>query len=126
MALEMNSHRGTGDTVEVDVKLWLTKDKDELVPDGDERAAFLYCTPGKRIPRAEAEHFAIGDSPSSATAEPDSEANDGQDPEEADVPEKSDEAAEQETEQADETDEAGEAKAQKAPANKSRSRRSQK
>lgn len=125
MALEMNSQRGTGDTVEVDAKLWLTKDKDELVPDGDIRAAFLYCTPGKRVPRDEAEQFGIFAAPKAAAPESASaEQETGEGGDVQDEAEAGDEAAGVEQE----TDDAGEAegKSQKAPPNKSRSRKAQK
>lgn len=47
------------DKVEVDRKLWLTKDRDRVVEDGDPEAAFLYATPGKRVPREEAERLGV-------------------------------------------------------------------
>lgn len=44
---------------ESDRRLWLTQDRKELVEDGDERAAVLYTTPGKRIPMSEAIKFKL-------------------------------------------------------------------
>jgi hypothetical protein len=60
--------------MKADRKLWLTDGRDELVEDGDPRAAFLYCTPGKMIDEAEArslgyksaEELGLSDDPSAA------------------------------------------------------------
>ncbi|MCI2421505.1 hypothetical protein MOQ72_29130 [Saccharopolyspora sp. K220] len=72
MALEINAQH-TGVLVEVDAKLWLTADRDRLVPDGHPDAAFLYCTPGMQVPRDEAERYGLlGGTP---TAEPEAEAD---------------------------------------------------
>lgn len=43
--------------IEVDRKLWLTAGRDRVVEDGDPAAAFLYATPGQRVPREEAERL---------------------------------------------------------------------
>lgn len=40
-------------------KLWLTEDRSELVADGDPRAAFLFCTPGKTISPADADRYGL-------------------------------------------------------------------
>ncbi|MDA2936830.1 hypothetical protein MYX75_01020 [Acidobacteria bacterium AH-259-A15] len=40
-------------------RMYLTADKSELVPEGDEKAAFLYATPGTRIPEAAAVKFGL-------------------------------------------------------------------
>jgi hypothetical protein len=60
--------------MKADRKLWLTDGRDELVEDGDPRAAFLYCTEGKMIEEAEArslgyqssEELGLADDPSAA------------------------------------------------------------
>jgi hypothetical protein len=57
VALEIN--RGGRPMVEATEKLWLTAEKDELVPDGDERAAFLFCVPGQRVSQADAERYGM-------------------------------------------------------------------
>lgn len=49
----------TGDKVTIDRRLWLTKDRDRVVEDGDPEAASLYSTPGKRVPREEAEALGV-------------------------------------------------------------------
>lgn len=56
MGIEINKP-GTGETVEVDRRLWLTADRQRVVEDGDPQAAFLYATAGARVPRAEAEEL---------------------------------------------------------------------
>lgn len=43
----------TGAHVTVDRRLYLTADMDRLVEEGHPAARFLYCTPGKRVRRAE-------------------------------------------------------------------------
>ncbi|MEV0085256.1 hypothetical protein [Saccharopolyspora sp. NPDC050642] len=72
----MNTSTGRGELVEVDAKMWRTSDGERLVPDGDPDAAFLYCTPGMQVPRAEAERYRLlGDSDDhSAEPEPDGKA----------------------------------------------------
>jgi len=42
-------------------KLWLTADRSALVNDGDERAAFLFCTPGKKISDEDAARLGVVD-----------------------------------------------------------------
>lgn len=42
-------------------KLFLTADKSELVPQGDERAAFLYAVPGDEIVPEMAKKFGLVD-----------------------------------------------------------------
>lgn len=41
-------------SVVVNERLWLTAERDRLVPDGDPDAAFLFCTAGARVARADA------------------------------------------------------------------------
>lgn len=65
----------------LDEKLWLTADRSELVPDGDERAAFLFGTPGKRVDAETAAKYglipsqepAAATEPEPPTAEPEAE-----------------------------------------------------
>lgn len=61
MGFNVSRNRGSGQMVLVEDKLWFTTDKSELVRDGDERAAFLYCTPGDQIPVEDAERLGIVD-----------------------------------------------------------------
>lgn len=65
MALETN--KGAEPMIEATEKLWLTADKNELVPDGDPRAAYLFCTPGRLVSREDAQRYgmssATGDKP---------------------------------------------------------------
>lgn len=61
MGFRVGKSHGTGQMVRVEEKLWLTKDKDQLVPDGDGRAAFLFCTPGDQIAVEDAEKLGIVD-----------------------------------------------------------------
>ena len=48
-----------GAFVTAEERLWLTADRSELVPDGDERAAFLFSVAGQQILREEAELFGL-------------------------------------------------------------------
>lgn len=57
------------DTYTVTERLYLTVD-DKLVKEGDPKAAFLYSTPGKRIPLAEAVKYGLVKK--AAKAEPES------------------------------------------------------
>ena len=43
----------------LDRKLWLTADKDDIVEDGDDRAAFLLGLAGDEIPDDEAERLGL-------------------------------------------------------------------
>lgn len=45
--------------VEAEERLWLTADKEGLVPDGHADAAFLFCAPGQPIPIEEAERYGL-------------------------------------------------------------------
>lgn len=54
-------------------RLWLTADRDRLVADGDEEAAFLYAGVGKRFPRAEAERYGLLDNAEVVEDEPEVE-----------------------------------------------------
>lgn len=42
-------------------RLYLTADKDRLVPEGHEDAATLYCSPGDEIPDSAADKFGLVD-----------------------------------------------------------------
>lgn len=61
MGLGFNMRGGTGQMVTIKQKLWLTADKEMLVPDGDERAAFLFATPNDQVPIEKAEQFGLVD-----------------------------------------------------------------
>ena len=74
MGLDMNPNRGTDEMVTVSVKKWLTADRQELVDDGDPRAAVLYCTPGMQIPRSEAERHGLVDTDDDQATDTDKEA----------------------------------------------------
>lgn len=45
--------------VVLEEKLWLTADRERVVPDGDPEAAFLLGTPGKRVSADEAERLGL-------------------------------------------------------------------
>lgn len=47
------------DTYTVTKRLWLTADKEHIVEEGDPAAAFLYATPGKKVPLAEAVKYRL-------------------------------------------------------------------
>lgn len=49
---------GSGVMVEATARLCLTEDG-RLVPEGDPAARWLYCIPGRMIPRAEAEKYGL-------------------------------------------------------------------
>lgn len=51
-------------------KLFLVADKSELVREGDDRAAFLYATPGDEIPAEMAEQFGLVDGKLPVEGEP--------------------------------------------------------
>ena len=54
-------------SVEINRRLFLTADRERVVEAGDPDAAFLYATPGKRIPADEAERYGLlGDPPERA------------------------------------------------------------
>ena len=55
--LEPNGANGA--TVTATQRLWVSRDGESLVPDGDPNAASLFCVPGKRIAKAEAERFGL-------------------------------------------------------------------
>lgn len=40
-------------------RLWLNAGKDKLLPDGDPEAAFLFCSAGQEILRADAERYGL-------------------------------------------------------------------
>ena len=73
MGLDINPHRGSDEMVTVSVKKWLTADRQELVDDGDPRAAVLYCTPGMQITRSEAERHGLVDSDDDQASDTDKE-----------------------------------------------------
>lgn len=86
MGLEIKKlDRGAGAsaTVVAEQRLWLTADKDELVPDGDPRARFLFSVPGRAIPYADALRYGLLDEP----AEPEPEPEDNSEPEPSSEPE---------------------------------------
>lgn len=58
MALEFVKDPGSGVMVEATARLCLTED-DKLVPEGDPEGRWLYCIPGRMIPRAEAEKYGL-------------------------------------------------------------------
>lgn len=59
MPLEINLNAGNEPMVDATEKLWLTADKGQLVPDGDERAAILFCIPGQKVSRADAQRYGM-------------------------------------------------------------------
>lgn len=72
---------GTGVMVEATARLCLTED-DRLVPEGDPAGRWLYCIPGRMIPRAEAEKYGLlqsADDPAPESAdEPGDQEGDGE------------------------------------------------
>ena len=56
-------------TFEVTNRLYLTEN-DEVVPEGDPDARWLYAVPGKRIPLEEAEKYGLTDSSAEPAGEP--------------------------------------------------------
>lgn len=48
-----------GGPVVADQRLYLTRDKTRLVPDGDPDAWTLFCTPGSTIPRDQAARYGL-------------------------------------------------------------------
>lgn len=59
MAFKVNKISETSLSVELGEKLWLTADRDEVVPDGDPQAAFLLGTAGTRVAVEEAERLGL-------------------------------------------------------------------
>ena len=57
-------------SVEINRRLFLTADRSRVVEAGDPEAAFLYATPGKRIPTDEAERYGLLGNTPEAVAEP--------------------------------------------------------
>ena len=49
-----------GDKVKITERLYLTADKERVVPEGDPEAAFLFATPGKEISAEDAEKYSLG------------------------------------------------------------------
>lgn len=43
----------------VDRKLWLTADRDQVVEEGDSRAAFLFATPGDEVSDTDAKRYGL-------------------------------------------------------------------
>jgi hypothetical protein len=83
MALEIVklSAGGQGPQHKVDRHLYLTKDKDRVVEEGDPASRWLWATPGQMVPLAEAERL--------GAVKPDSEAESvDDDAEQADAPAK--------------------------------------
>lgn len=54
MPFDVREVSETSESVELGEKLWLTADRERLVPDGHREAAFLFGTPGKRVSREDA------------------------------------------------------------------------
>ena len=54
MALEITKEHEPQGVWVSDRRLWLTADKSQVVEDGEDGAAFLLCTPGRSIPKAQA------------------------------------------------------------------------
>lgn len=52
--LGVSTDGGSGKSVIMEDRLWLTEDKAHLVPDGHPKAAFLFCIPGQRVLLSEA------------------------------------------------------------------------
>jgi hypothetical protein len=48
-----------GRPVVADQRLYLTRDRTRLVPDGDPEAWTLFCTPGSVVPRAQAARYGL-------------------------------------------------------------------
>lgn len=62
MGFDVVLHKEPGEEyVEVDARLCLTEDGERLVPEGDPDARWLFCTPGQKIPRREAEKYGLID-----------------------------------------------------------------
>ena len=59
MPFKVTEHSETHTWVEAGETMWLNADKSKLVADGDPDAAFLFTTPGKRIPREVAEQYGL-------------------------------------------------------------------
>lgn len=59
MAIEIVRHQPPVPRVRMDERLWYTADKERVVPEGDPEAAFLFCTPGKEVPLAEAQRLGL-------------------------------------------------------------------
>lgn len=51
----------TDTAVVAKARLFTTAERDELVPEEDPRAAFLFCIPGQRISRQDADRFGLRD-----------------------------------------------------------------
>ena len=49
----------TGGPVVADQRLYLTRDRTRVVPDGDPEARSLFCTPGSTIPREQAARYGL-------------------------------------------------------------------
>jgi hypothetical protein len=54
-------------------RLYLTEDRDRLVPDGDSEARFLYAVPGRRISDADAKRYGLIDTDQAEPADGDEE-----------------------------------------------------
>lgn len=60
MGLEVIVHQAPNEEfVTVNERLAITEDGEELVPEDDLRARWLFCTPGSRIKKADAERFGL-------------------------------------------------------------------
>ena len=59
MSLEITKEHEPQNVWTSDRRLWLTADRSKVVEDGEPGAAFLLCTPGRSIPRAQAEALGL-------------------------------------------------------------------
>ena len=63
-----------------DRRLWLTSDREQVVEDGDPRAAFLYATPGDEMTDEDVKRYGLAPKPSKRARTPlDKEAASGSD-----------------------------------------------
>lgn len=61
MGLQVHKPEGR-DFVVLDEKVWLTADRERLVPDGHGDAAYLFGTPGKRVDAETAKRYGLAES----------------------------------------------------------------
>ena len=59
MAFKVNEISETSESVELQENLWLAKDGETVVPEGDPSAAFLLGSVGKRLSREDAERYGL-------------------------------------------------------------------
>lgn len=73
MGLKIHKVSETSNSFELGETLWLTAERDEVVPDGDPRAAFLLGTAGKRITVEEAQRLGLAKGAKTKAAEPEAD-----------------------------------------------------